>query len=121
MKVCAGGLFGMGESWEDRIALALTLRENGIDSVPLNFLIAHDGTAMAGRAPMPADEALLIIAVYRLMLPEATIRICGGRSTILAGRQRDIFKAGANALMTGNYLTSAGTCPDEDREAIPEA
>ncbi|MDF7806979.1 biotin synthase BioB [Pontiellaceae bacterium B12219] len=120
LKVCSGGLFGMGETWKDRIDLALALRELGVDSVPINFLYAHPGTPMKDQAPMSAAEALKIIAVYRFLLPNVTLRICGGRSHILGDRQSELFAAGANGLMTGNYLTVAGSQYESDLEMIRE-
>jgi len=118
LDICSGGLFGLGESWDDRIDLGLTLRELGVDSVPINFLYAHEGTALRDTPPMAAAEALRIIAVYRLLLPKATLRICGGRTHVLGDRQADLFAAGANGLMTGNYLTVAGSQYDADRTMI---
>ena len=118
LKVCSGGLFGLGESWADRIDLAITLRELGVDSVPINFLYAHPGTPLKDQPPMSAGEALRIIAVYRFLLPNVTLRICGGRSHILGDRQPELFAAGGNGLMTGNYLTVAGSQNDEDLEMI---
>ncbi|MEN7973247.1 MAG: biotin synthase BioB [Verrucomicrobiota bacterium] len=109
MAVCSGGLFGLGESWKDRIDLALTLRDLGVDSVPINFLYAHSGTPLKDMPPLSAEEALRIIAVYRFLLPTTTLRVCGGRAHILGDRQDDLFAAGANGLMTGNYLTVAGS------------
>ncbi len=108
LECCSGGLFGMGESWEDRIDFALSLRENAITHVPLNFLYAHKGTPLEHVCPLTAEEALRIIAVFRHILPTATLRICGGRPHVLGARQQDIFAAGANALMTGDYLTTKG-------------
>lgn len=118
LEVCSGGLFGLGETWEDRIDLALTLRDLRVDCVPLNFLHAHPGTPLAQQPPLTADEALRIIAVYRHLLPKMPLRICGGRPKILGERQPEIFAAGANALMTGNYLTTSGNTPDTDRAMI---
>ncbi len=118
LKVCSGGLFGLGESWDDRIDLALTLRELGVDSVPINFLYAHPGTPMKNQQPLAAEEALRIIALYRFLLPTVTLRICGGRAHILGERQADLFAAGANGLMTGNYLTVAGSQSEADLEMI---
>jgi biotin synthase len=118
LKVCSGGLFGMGESWEDRIDLAIALRELGVDSVPINFLYAHPGTPMKNQAPLSAEEALKIISIYRCLLPNVTLRICGGRSHILGERQPELFAAGANGLMTGNYLTVAGSQYESDLEMI---
>ena len=109
LKVCCGGLFGLGESWEDRIELAMILRELGIESIPINFLYPHEGTPMRDTPVLAAAEALRIIALYRFLLPQATLRICGGRTHVLGNRQPDLFAAGANGLMTGNYLTVAGS------------
>ncbi len=108
LSVCAGGLFGLGESWQDRIDFAFTLREQGVQHVPMNFLYAHKGTPLEAVPPLSATEALRIIALFRHILPTATLRICGGRGHILGARQEHIFAAGANALMTGDYLTTKG-------------
>jgi len=118
--ICSGGLFGLGETWEDRQQLALTLKELEVDSVPINFLSPIPGTPLADQKPLSADEALRIITLFRLTLPKVTIRICGGRPTVLPDRQQDelLFRAGANALMTGNYLTTSGISPEKDREMI---
>ena len=115
--VCSGGLFGLGETWEDRLQLALTLKELEVDSVPINFLNPIRGTPLADRSPLSPDEALRIVALFRLTLPKATIRICGGRPTVFASREQDelLIRAGANAFMTGNYLTTSGISPEKDR------
>ncbi len=118
LKVCSGGLFGMGESWQDRIDLAIALRELGVDSVPINFLYAHPGTPLKDQEPMSSAEALKIIAIYRFILPKVTLRICGGRAHILSDRQPELFTAGANGLMTGNYLTVAGSQYESDLDMI---
>lgn len=114
VAVCSGGLFGMGESWQDRADLALTLANAGITNVPLNFLHPQPGTPLAGRKPLAARDALRIIALFRNILPHATLRVCGGRPVTLGERQREIFAAGANALMTGDYLTTQGMATDRD-------
>jgi len=116
--VCSGGLFGLGETWEDRWELALTLQKLEVDSVPINFLNPIRGTPLADCAPLSPEEALRIVALFRLTLPKATIRICGGRPTVFASREQDelLFRAGANAFMTGNYLTTTGISPEKDRE-----
>jgi biotin synthase len=112
--VCAGGLFGMGETWGDRIDLALALREIGVDNVPVNFLVPVPGTPLENIEPLGADEGLRIVAVLRFLLPRATLRICGGRPTTLGAKQEKMFRAGANAFMTGDYLTTPGLSPDDD-------
>jgi len=118
LDLCSGGLFGLGENWDDRIDLALALRKLEVDSVPINFLYAHEGTSLHDAPPMDAAEALRIIAIYRFLLPKATLRICGGRTHVLGNRQAELFAAGANGLMTGNYLTVAGSQYETDRTMI---
>jgi len=118
LEVCCGGLFGAGESWEDRLDFAFALAAEGIREVPLNFLHPHPGTPLAARPVLPADEALRIIAVFRHILPEATLRVCGGRVLVLGARQEELFAAGANALMTGDYLTTGGSGIQEDLDMI---
>jgi biotin synthase len=118
IEVCAGGLFGLGETWKDRIDLALTLRDLNVNSVPINFLHPQPGTPLEHQPLMSAEEALRIIAVYRHLLPNTTLRICGGRPGVLKERQKDMFKAGANALMTGDYLTTSGQIPKSDTQMI---
>ncbi|MDR3197270.1 MAG: biotin synthase BioB [Planctomycetaceae bacterium] len=119
-KVCSGGLFGLGETWNDRFQLALTLRTLQVDSIPLNFYNAVSGTPFANREPLNLEEALRIIVLFRLTLPNAAIRICGGRPKIFAEYSHMLFRAGADALMTGNYLTTTGISPEQDRKIIHE-
>jgi biotin synthase len=118
--VCSGGLFGLGETWEDRLQLALTLQKLEVDSVPINFFNPIPGTPLADCTPLSVEEALRIVVLFRLTLPKAAIRICGGRPKIFAEREQDalLLRAGANALMTGNYLTTSGISPEKDREMI---
>ncbi|MBQ7584875.1 MAG: biotin synthase BioB [Desulfovibrionaceae bacterium] len=105
---CTGGLFGLGESFEDRLKLALTLKEMHIQNIPLNFLHPQPNTPLANLRPLKSKEALRIIALFRIILPKATLRICGGRPLTFGKDSRDIFRAGANALMIGDYLTTKG-------------
>ncbi|BAV91947.1 biotin synthase BioB [Candidatus Desulfovibrio trichonymphae] len=119
LQACTGGLFGMGETWRERIDFAFSLKELGVCHIPLNFLHPHPQTPLAGQEPLAADEALRIIAVFRHILPEATLRVCGGRPLILGGRQHEIFAAGANAMLTGGYLTTKqGQGVDEDMDML---
>lgn len=118
MSVCCGGLFGLGESWEDRVDFAFSLKAMDVRDVPMNFLHPHPQTPLAERVPLEAGEALRIIAVFRHILPTATLRICGGRPISLGSRQHEIFTAGANALMTGDYLTTHGLGIEQDLAMI---
>src|SRR5512133_1635259 len=113
MKLCTGGILGMGETPEQRVELAEELRGLGVDCVPLNFLNPRPGTPMAGLKAITAGECLAAIAVFRLMLPAAHVFVMGGREVNLGESQHLIFRAGANGTMVGNYLTSAGRAPDQ--------
>ena len=120
MTACTGGLFGLGESWRDRIDFAFSLKEMGVNNVPINFLHPHPETPLAGQPPLAASEALRIIALFRHILPKATLRVCGGRPLVLGLRQKELFHAGANALMTGDYLTTHGRGLADDLAMIAD-
>lgn len=116
--VCCGGLFGLGESWDDRIDLALELRQLDINSIPLNFLNPVPGTPLQDAGILPPREALRIIALYRFLLPQAEIKVAGGRETTFRELQSWIFFAGASAMMIGNYLTTAGRDVQTDLQML---
>ncbi|HAM52820.1 MAG TPA: biotin synthase BioB [Nitrospiraceae bacterium] len=120
LSLCSGGIFGLGESWHDRIALAGALRDLNVDSVPINFLIPVRGTPMENVDPLHPCEALKIISVYRFILPSRQIRVCGGRRQILGGLNSMVFMAGADCLLTGNYLTTTGTPSEDDMRLIQQ-
>ncbi|MBU5614050.1 biotin synthase BioB [Geomonas azotofigens] len=114
VKVCSGGIFGMGESAAQRVEMAFTLKELDVDSVPMNFLNPIEGTRLEGARNITARECLQTIAIYRLILPQKRITICGGREKNLRDLQSWIFFAGANGTMIGNYLTTLGRNVDTD-------
>lgn len=118
MSPCSGGIFGMGEFWEDRVDMALALRALGVTRVPVNFLNPVPGTPLGERPVMSAREALRVIAVMRFVLPEADIRTCGGRERVLGPLQSWMFNAGASATMLGDYLTTKGRDAGEDLALI---
>jgi biotin synthase len=103
----------MGESPEQRVELAETIRDLGVDCVPLNFLNPRPGTPMADLQAITPEECLAAVAVFRLMMPAAHIFVMGGREVNLGPLQDRIFDAGADGTMVGNYLTSAGTQPSD--------
>lgn len=121
LEVCCGGLFGLGETWDDRVDLALSLRFLEVDSVPINFFSPIPGTPLGNRPLLDADEALRIIAMFRILMPRTSIRVCGGRPQTLGKRQTELFDAGADALMTGDYLTTSGCTVENDLEMIQNA
>jgi len=116
LEVCSGGIFGLGETWDDRLDMAAALREVGVDSVAINFLVPIPGTPLDHQKKLHADEALRIIATYRFIFPRTAIKVCGGREAILGDRQAEMFSAGADGAMLGNYLTTPGRPPAEDLE-----
>lgn len=120
LSVCSGGIFGLGEGWEERIEMAFALRDLDVDSVPINFLSPVPGTPLEGKGYLNPLEALKIIAIYRFILPDKEIRICGGRNTALRTLQPFIFISGADSLLIGNYLTTSGRNPEEDRRTMED-
>ncbi len=112
-KVCSGGILGMGETPEQRVEFAETIRDLGIDCVPVNFLNPRPGTPMADVKAITPGECLAAVAVFRLMMPTAHIFVMGGREVNLGELQHRIFEAGADGTMVGNYLTSAGGTPGQ--------
>ncbi len=121
LRICCGGLLGLGETWEDRIELACTLRDEvQPDVVPLNFLVPIPGTPLENRKPMPPRDILATIAVFRLILPSVDIKVAGGRETNLRNLQSWVFYAGATSCMIGHYLTTAGQDPQNDLNMIKD-
>ncbi len=118
LSLCSGGIFGMGESWADRIRMAFTLKELDVDSVPVNFLMPVQGTPLGDSPPLPPLEALRIVSLYRFILPEKEIRLCGGRIQTLGELNALVFFAGADGLLIGNYLTRKGRRAEEDIRLI---
>jgi len=118
IAIGSGGLFGMGETWEDRIDMAFAIRELDVESVPINFLIPIAGSALDGRSLLHPFEALKIVSLYRFILPQKEIRICGGRLQILREFNPLVFAAGADGMITGNYLTTPGGRPGDDLKLI---
>ena len=119
-EVCSGGLFGLGETWEDRVDLAIELRTLDVQSVPLNFLVPIKGTRLATQPLLSPREALRIIALFRLAMPMADIRVCGGRPVVLRDLQSWIFAAGATSMMVGNYLTTSGRDAAQDLQMLED-
>jgi biotin synthase len=118
LSACSGGILGMGESMDDRIKMAFILRELNVDSVPLNFLMPIMGTPLENIDAIAPLEALHAIALFRLILPDKEIRICGGRGAALGQLHPFIFVAGADGFMIGNYLTTSGLDPQEDLKMV---
>lgn len=113
LRTCSGGIFGVGESWEQRLELAEELTRLRVDSIPVNFLVPVPGTPLGDSPPLSPSEALATIAILRLMHPGRDIVVCGGRKG-LERYEPLLFSAGANGLMVGDYLTTKGGAPSAD-------
>lgn len=119
LDVCSGGIMGLGESIEDRIDMALSLRDLGIDSIPVNMLNPIPGTPMEKYESLDEKEMQRIIAVYRFILPKAFIRLAGGRG-LMSDKGKACFMSGANAAISGDMLTTAGITVDKDKKLLEE-
>lgn len=119
LTVCSGGIMGLGETAEDRIDMALTLRELGIKSVPVNMLNPIPGTPFENNTKLTEADMRRIVAVYRFILPDASIRLAGGRG-LLADKGKSCFTSGANAAISGDMLTTAGITTKTDMEMLKE-
>ena len=119
LAVCSGGIMGLGETPKDRISMAMSLRELGIKSVPVNMLNPIPGTPVEKNPRLTADDMRRIVAVYRFILPEASIRLAGGRG-LLEDKGKGCFVSGANAAISGDMLTTAGITTKTDLEMLEE-
>ncbi len=120
IKICSGGILGMGETREDRCELAFSLKELGVHVVPINVLNPMAGTPFADREPLPPLEVLQSIACFRFILPKQEITIAGGRTVNLRDMQSLVFMAGASGLMVGNYLTTLNQPVEKDLQMLKD-
>ncbi|MFL2869814.1 MAG: biotin synthase BioB [Pirellulaceae bacterium] len=119
MEMCSGGIIGMGEADEDVVDMAISLRELGVHSVPLNFLNPIDGTPLAGTDDLTPMYCLKALAMYRFVNPKTELRIAGGREIHL-GNLQSLALYAANSVFVGDYLTTQGQAPEEDYRMVEE-
>ncbi|MCF0233474.1 MAG: biotin synthase BioB [Thermoguttaceae bacterium] len=119
LAVCSGGIFGLGETWEDRLDMAISLAELGIDSIPINILNPIKGTPLENAPRLTNDDILRIVAIFRFVNPTARIRLAGGRG-LMGDMGRAAFKSGANAAITGDMLTTSGISVETDKRMARE-
>ena len=117
LSICSGGIMGLGETMEDRIDMAFDLRELAVKSVPINFLNPIKGTPFEHNAPLSDDEKRRIVAIYRFILPDASIRLAGGRG-LIADKGEGCFRSGANAAISGDMLTTSGITIETDMKML---
>ena len=120
IQACTGGIMGMGETWTDRVDLAMSLRELEVESVPINLLNPREGTPLGNEQKLTPLEAVKAIAIFRFILPTQILRYAGGREAVLGEWQRQGLKSGINAMLIGNYLTTLGQSPEDDHAMLAE-
>ena len=120
IKICSGGIIGMGETREDRCDLAFSLREVGANIVPMNILNPIPGTPFEKNEPIPPMEILKTIACFRFILPRQEIMVAGGRAVNMRDIQSMMFMAGASAMMVGNYLTTLNQPVEKDLQMLKD-
>ncbi len=118
LGLCTGGIFGIGENDNDRIDMAMLIRQLGADMVPMNFLHPIAGTPMDKMPTLKPREILRLVSLYRFILPQAGIKVAGGRVLNLRDMQSWIFYAGATSIISGNYLTTAGRAVEDDLRMV---
>lgn len=119
LNVCSGGIIGMGETFEDRIDMALSLSELNIRSIPINALMPIPGTPLENNKPLTEDEILRTLAMFRFINPQAHIRLAAGRK-LLSENGKKAFESGCSATITGNMLTTSGSTIRDDIKMISE-
>jgi biotin synthase len=120
LKICSGGILGLGETWTQRVEMAATLAELDVDTVPLNFLSPIPGTPLQDSPLLSPHDALKSVALFRFMLPRASITVAGGRERVLGDYQSWLPLAGANGIMIGNYLTTRGRNLEADLRMLEQ-
>lgn len=117
LSICSGGILGLGETMEDRIDMVLTARELGVKSIPVNLLNPIPGTPYENRVPLDNEAACRCVALFRFLIPDASIRLAGGRG-LLGDKGEACFLSGANAAISGDMLTTAGITVETDMELL---
>lgn len=114
LEICSGGIIGMGESEEQRVEFALAIRQTGAVSIPVNILNPIPGTRLAGMPPLKDEEVIRAVAMIRILNPEASVRLAGGRSRIKAV-EPELFRCGISGSIVGDLLTTTGSDIDTDK------
>lgn len=120
LEVCSGGIIGMGETMDDRIQMALILKELKVDSVPLNILVPIPGTPLGDNPVLSCEEVVRTIAIFRIILKDKIIKIAAGRESLFKDFQALGFMAGANGMLIGGYLTIKGRSVEEDKKLVSQ-
>ncbi|MDO5713137.1 MAG: biotin synthase BioB [Tissierellia bacterium] len=119
LDICSGGIIGMGETLKDRVDLAFALKDLNINSVPINVLNPIPGTPFGDLDPLPYEEILRTISIFRFILPDRFLRLAGGRA-LFPDKGREALRSGINAFISGDMLTTAGISTKDDLKMIEE-
>lgn len=119
LTVCSGGILGLGETMEDRIDMALDIRDLGVKSIPINILNPILGTPYEGSEILSTEEVRRVVSIFRFILPDGAIRLAGGRG-LIEQKGKTTFTSGANAAISGDMLTTAGISIQDDMKMIEE-
>ncbi|MBP9999960.1 MAG: biotin synthase BioB [Clostridiales bacterium] len=117
MSICSGGIMGLGENFEDRIDMGLTVRSLGVKSIPVNFLNPIPGIPFENNKPLNNEEARRCVAIFRFLIPDGSIRLAGGRG-LLGDKGEGCFTSGSNAAISGDMLTTAGITIETDMKLL---
>lgn len=120
LELCCGGIIGMGETVQQRLELGFALQSLQPDEVPINILIAREGTPLSNYKSISTEEVIKTIATFRFLMPKTIIKIAGGREVHLKKDDKTVLKAGANGIITGGYLTTKGNKAEDDIQMIKE-
>jgi len=120
LEVCSGGIIGIGEAWQDRIDMALVLKDLDVDSVPINILVPIKGTSLENVKPISCNDVIRTLSIFRIILKDKAIKIVAGRESALGDFQGLGFMAGANGMLIGGYLTVKGRELEADYKLVEE-
>ncbi len=120
VKVCSGGIFGLGESAQDRVELAMALKQLDVQVIPINILVPIEGTPANNIKPLEISEAVKSVAIFRLIHPNKILKLAAGRESILKDFQGLFMLSGINGFLTGGYLTTRGRSVKEDNNLLKE-
>ena len=121
LEICCGGIISMGETAEQRVEMAFALKNLNVDCIPINILNPIPGTPLENQKLLSAEEILRTIAVFRFILKDKTLRFAGGREKALAEHEYLGYRAGINALLIGDYLTTPGKSIENEKENLKMA